>query len=466
MFPRTRHKFSLSELASLLAHSLNGGKAKFVVEARTVAAHSEDQVWYNVGTTVRLLPRQDWVPAPRRIDLDRVLLLASAIPSEAISSVDDLCNFISGWRREVGNPDVFPFQRQLSFTHYPARNRWMQWPGWVFELYEQGQERLSHGGPSGPFLHSHHDIFAESIEALVADWLKVEEDTSGSTLRHTYHVIVPDLRAHIADIRVDAETITISTESLPNVDPLFCASRIQSSEGVARRVQKVEDGRASFAFPNSTTDLSFWLLNEEGEWFDRYAENGFSQNPHFGVLTQPREESDPSFTELKAALMSGEDNQNEFKPYIEISKGSDKAQQILKTAAAFANTHGGTLYIGVSDELEPVGVYPSIKRDYGSQCKGDNSEMERAYVRDIRKLISEGVDPNPVLTFEWVSFAQHRILTIHVVRGLSKPYILASSGDIYVRTGGNNRKLRQSDYPLYFQQPQPPSGLLGFKRPR
>jgi hypothetical protein len=461
MFPRTRHRYQLSELVSLLGNLRNGDGTPPIVEVRTVAARGGNEQWFNLGTTVRLIHERDWNPAPTTIGMDGVLLLSQTTPAERISSVEDLCGLITQWRKEVGTGHNFPFQQDVSITHYSARNRWIQTPGWVCDLYEQDPDRGNYSGPSGPFLYSPHNIFAESIEALAVEWLRLPGETSQSSLRHSYQVIVPDHRGQIDDIHVAEDSITVSihTGSSQDVGPLFCASKVVVSGEISRLVKKVEDGSATFDFPDSATEVAFWLLTAEGEWLDHYSENQFSTAPSFSALAQPRLEDDPAFTQLQDALASGETNQIEFKPYIKITRGNDKAEEILKAVIAFSNSGGGVLYIGINDDVEPIGVDPAIKKDYAGECHGSDTEMEQAYVRDLRKLISEGVDPNPVFTPEWTSFAHHRILKIHVRRGANRPYALASSGDIFVRTGANNRKLRQADYPRYFSEAQAPSRL-------
>lgn len=65
---------------------------------------------------------------------------------------------------------------------------------------------------------------------------------------------------------------------------------------------------------------------------------------------------------LLKAIAEGEGERTEFKEFVDLPRGKepladkDKFMQLLRTAAAFANTAGGTLYVGVSDDCEIVGV--------------------------------------------------------------------------------------------------------------
>ena len=52
--------------------------------------------------------------------------------------------------------------------------------------------------------------------------------------------------------------------------------------------------------------------------------------------------------ELKQYVAQGENTTTEFKENFD--------QEVIETAAAFANTHGGTILIGVSDGQEIKGI--------------------------------------------------------------------------------------------------------------
>lgn len=78
--------------------------------------------------------------------------------------------------------------------------------------------------------------------------------------------------------------------------------------------------------------------------------------------------------------------------------------------------------------------------------------MEDAYVRDLKKYLADGIHPQPKVSYDWTSFASQRILRLRVAQGTEKPYMLASNGDVYLRTGANNRKMRQGDIPLVFSR--------------
>lgn len=96
----------------------------------------------------------------------------------------------------------------------------------------------------------------------------------------------------------------------------------------------------------------------------------------------------------------------------------------VKTVIAFANTGGGTLYIGVNDEGVPVGV-----DDVDAEMTRVTSRLRDSVKPDILMMIS--VVPETI--------DGHDVIAIHVGRGVRRPYYLASKGPrpegVYIRSG-------------------------------
>lgn len=97
---------------------------------------------------------------------------------------------------------------------------------------------------------------------------------------------------------------------------------------------------------------------------------------------------------------------------------------IRKEIIAFANTNGGTLYVGVKDNGEVVGV--------------DNLD---AVMLQISNSCRDAIKPDITmfLGYEIVHAKDKQVLAVHVQRGTAKPYYLASKGlktsGVFVRQG-------------------------------
>lgn len=102
----------------------------------------------------------------------------------------------------------------------------------------------------------------------------------------------------------------------------------------------------------------------------------------------------------------------------------EMSSSAVKTVIAFANTGGGTLYIGVDDEGVPVGV-----DDVDAEMTRVTSRLRDSVKPDILMMIS--VVPEKI--------DGHDVIAVHVGRGVRRPYYLASKGPrpegVYIRSG-------------------------------
>lgn len=96
----------------------------------------------------------------------------------------------------------------------------------------------------------------------------------------------------------------------------------------------------------------------------------------------------------------------------------------VKTVIAFANTGGGTLYIGVDDEGVPVGVDDAdAEMTRVTSCLRDSIKPDILMMLSVVPEIIDGRD----------------VIAVHVGRGVRRPYYLASKGPrpegVYIRSG-------------------------------
>jgi hypothetical protein len=142
---------------------------------------------------------------------------------------------------------------------------------------------------------------------------------------------------------------------------------------------------------------------------------------------------------IEEGLEKGECQTIEFKETLEIDVNSGAASQIvlksaLKTVAAFLNSSGGTLFIGISDEHEIRG----LDRDF-RLCKKNNVD---GFGQKLRDLLCSRFHPTP-----WgkvnIRFEPMNNLVVCAIdaQPLSKPEVVHFDGEVYVREGNTTRKL-------------------------
>lgn len=97
---------------------------------------------------------------------------------------------------------------------------------------------------------------------------------------------------------------------------------------------------------------------------------------------------------------------------------------IKKEIVAFANSEGGTIYIGVSDDGEVVGIEDS-----------DKSGLQ------VSSMVHDNIKPDlsMFVSYRTLNFDGKEVLSIDVERGTNRPYYLANKGlrpeGVYIRHG-------------------------------
>lgn len=120
--------------------------------------------------------------------------------------------------------------------------------------------------------------------------------------------------------------------------------------------------------------------------------------------------------EDRQMALEHEDERTEYKSVV-----NDSA---IKTIVAFANTNGGTLYVGMDDEGTPIGLNDA------------NAEMTK-----LANMMRNNIKPDVLMmtSCEIENVDGVDVIAVHVGRGVKRPYYLASKGlrpeGVYVRSG-------------------------------
>ena len=115
---------------------------------------------------------------------------------------------------------------------------------------------------------------------------------------------------------------------------------------------------------------------------------------------------------LKQRITQGENATAEFKENFD--------REVIETAAAFANTNGGVILIGVSDQREIRGI-----------------TVGKETLRDVSNRISQATEPRVVLEIESVDMEGKSVLLIRIAECRIKP--ISVKGVCYRRVGNSNR---------------------------
>lgn len=117
-------------------------------------------------------------------------------------------------------------------------------------------------------------------------------------------------------------------------------------------------------------------------------------------------------TNLKQRIAQGENSTAEFKERLD--------QEAIETAVAFANTNGGTILIGVSDNREIIGI-----------------TIGKETLRDVANRISQAIEPRVVIDIESLEVEGKSVLLVQITASQIKP--VSVKGICYKRVGNSNR---------------------------
>ena len=117
-------------------------------------------------------------------------------------------------------------------------------------------------------------------------------------------------------------------------------------------------------------------------------------------------------TDLKQHIAQGENATTEFKENFD--------QEVIETAAAFANTESGTILIGVSDGREISGI-----------------TVGKETLRNWSNRLAQATEPRVVIEIESVGIKEKSVVLIHISESSIKP--VSVKGRCYKRVGSSNR---------------------------
>ena len=128
--------------------------------------------------------------------------------------------------------------------------------------------------------------------------------------------------------------------------------------------------------------------------------------------------------DLKKQIASGEDSRNQFKADVR------NADSMAAEMAAFANSEGGTIYIGVADD----GSIPGLSREDVNRV---NQLISNAASQHVRS-------PLAVLTENVIAGENKIIIVLSVPKGIDKPYF-DRNGVIWLKTGADKRRVNSKE---------------------
>lgn len=460
VLPRSGQVTLTQVLAALQTQSQDGSGN--LLDLRVVAVLEPQQdSWSIFAGELRLAEGTPNQCEPTVIPAGPIRLVHCQEAMSAIKTEIELWRFARRWHEIItSQPDTAEAQTTSSIERVGSRAELGEFPGWRCTLYALRAGASGSSVPQGPFFNRSHQFFAATIGDATARWLERPMLRSLSSPRFHLSVILPDRRACLGDIALSPGIIDIALSGSLPPERVSVAVLFADIDG-AEHQAIVDSPNKSIHVERPEGDvrrLQIYVLSEEGECLDEYYEDEHrcSRPQRILGLTElhgPHEE-------LQLAMELGEGETVEFKEMIPTHREDPKSRELLEVACAFANSRGGRLFIGVSDNVEVKGLNRQIVRS----GKGDLAKARDEYATGIRRMIREGLTPSVDADIGWINVAGHDVLRVAIPGHPTRCHALVESGDVYIRRGASCAKARPSDLELKFGRSA--SELLGGLRRR
>jgi hypothetical protein len=376
-------------------------------------------------------------PIPSREYRQAILLEDSLTADECLAFVSDL----HAGRASFGDFHLEPFHGgQWTTLAVAMNNDYMPCVGYVISL-QFGQKR--NRTPSGALLCPDYPYYPDVYDAA-RDWLPFPVYHGDSDGRNEQiFFLFPETRAFISGAAFLEQGVLGITVDGTDINQLSLV--IKGAYWIEKSIHhfenEVQNSKAELAIPADADRLEYFLLDREGTVYGFHKEDRHSQARSRGnVLGSVKRKLD----QVREAVNKGEGLQVEFKPFVALGpkRKSDgqktKLDEFVRTVAAFSNTAGGTIYLGIEDDCSITGI------DYGLNEWADSAIDESViygYLGALRSEITGRLNGDVTLTLSYTRIDNVLVGVIEIPPSSSKPVTIRQDNHLYARMGASNRQV-------------------------
>lgn len=322
-------------------------------------------------------------------------------------------------KEELALPEQPAVKIKASLHPGSSRHFWrgdsMTYPvDFPFFEYRFGVEQTTRSAPPLEMVWAPNLPLYPSGDIAIEDLFGTRLGRGGSAYDGVLAVLVPDYRGKIAGIRLMNGGIEVETEGLLGADPKDLAGKLYHEGPYGNRYNEDLEfdahGKASVSTKDFPRHFVVAIFSKStGELID---ERSFDASSPYKPDDLTIEEAAKDIENL---VRGGESDSIEFK--VEIAKGRDK---IAIAAVAFANQRGGTIFVGVDDDGQIIGI------------SGENIK------ETLANILRDRCEPPLDCAIQPATVQDKQIFVVTVTPGKDKPYQVKDRG-FYIRTGATNR---------------------------
>src|SRR5260370_26350400 len=310
-------------------------------------------------------------------------------------------------------------------------SEWSGWPAEVF-IFEPSSGQNFPGNTS---LVSVDAPYYPSLDQVLSDFFEIRSQGWTNYFRGQVAIVVPDFRARISKITIALACLRADLECR-FVHTTYLIAKVYAENSAGRLLQETlhpDKLNVQIDLADTPTFASVVLMcGLTGETLD---ERTFKSNVSWrdpGVFVEMPEQ------EIEQILLTGESETLEFKE--KLDKG--RPEKVAKTAAAFANTMGGTIIFGVDNDHHVVGCSVQGMAD------------------TITNIIRSYCDPPPAFATRVVNHGGKDLLLVRISESSGTVHTVKDLGP-FIRANGTNRAPTSYELERLFRRR---SSGIGFPR--
>lgn len=320
--------------------------------------------------------------------------------------------------------------QQLSFD-----NPYMTAAGYVFSCkFEDNRHNAN-----GSLVSFEHPYYPDSEEAT-KDWMPFKKGGDYQGMVGDILCLLPESRAFVAQMDYRDETLSFHIDGAKCRDTnLVINGAYWQDSKIHHFRESVAGGTVTMHLPQDAERLDYRLIDENGNVYDG---SYMLRNELF---------VDKEAEQIQHAVEQGEGITIEFKPFIRL-KDKPKLSEVLRTVVAFANTSGGSIYLGINDECQIVGISKDLEQWKQSEVPNSTDALAD-YIGKLKKGIRDAVIGQFELEISAVMANGTRVIVINVGRkDASSVCYIREGSQIFVRRGSNTVQANPDyDLPRLFQ---------------
>jgi hypothetical protein len=346
-------------------------------------------------------------------------------------------------------PDLKIAARSVQFDALPqaeivrvgGRNYWMEQAGTVYTFSPKTNNSVQHErllGAGAPY-------YPDPYEAN-KDWLGLRAHHGSSDSNNGKVVfLLPETRGFIDDFRWETDMLELKVAgTAAGSENLQVIGAFWSPAGIKQLAAPVTGGRTVLQISSDAQRLELFVLGDSGHVYEHHQEQvGFG--PEHCRFLGVRSQLSEIVSQVKVAIAKGEGVDVEFKAWVDIEgqlKANSKLMQVLQTVAAFANTSGGTVYIGVDDHSDVVGINVELAK---STKKAPDEGSARSYLGALRARVNDSLR-GPATVTTALADLEGKLVALLYVEPSQTPVSIGTECVLYARKGATNAKVPPDEW--------------------